>query len=128
MENINNILIVEDEENIALALEAIIQRNIHNSSIQLASNGQQAWEILMEQTCDLILSDWNMPVKSGDELLFDVRQDKRTRHIPFLMLTARADRDSIITAIQAGVNDYIAKPFEKNDVINKIRKYLDKTS
>lgn len=126
MGNINNILIVEDEENIALALESIISRGINNSNIQIANNGQQAWEMLMEQAYDLILSDWNMPIKSGDDLLLDVRQDERTRHIPFLMLTARADRDSLITAIQGGVNDYIAKPFEKSDVIDKVRKHLAK--
>jgi putative nucleotidyltransferase with HDIG domain len=65
-----------------------------------------------------------MPEKTGDELLTDVRSDPRTRRIPFIMLTARSDKDSVITAIQAGVTDYVRKPFEKKSLIEKTRKLL----
>lgn len=119
-----NILIAEDEENVGIALQAMVRSAYSNSTIVLATDGQEAWSKVQEQAFDLIISDWNMPLKTGDELLADVRGNAKTKHIPFIMLTARSDKDSVITAIQAGVTDYIRKPFDKQSLLDKAHKLL----
>ncbi|MBI1892388.1 MAG: HDOD domain-containing protein [Burkholderiales bacterium] len=120
-----NILIAEDEENVGVALQVIIGGEYADSHVVLAKDGHDAWEKLQQEHFDLIVADWNMPIKTGDELLIDVRNDPKTRRIPFIMITARSDKDSVITAIQAGVTDYVRKPFEKKSLIEKTHKLLD---
>ncbi|WP_406611381.1 response regulator [Agarivorans sp. JK6] len=76
-----------------------------------AENGAQALNVLKKRHVDLILSDWNMPVMSGIEFLKTVRQSETWRHIPFIMITAEAERDRVSEAISEGVTDLIIKPF-----------------
>jgi CheY-like chemotaxis protein len=76
-----------------------------------AENGAQALNVLKKRHVDLILSDWNMPVMSGIEFLKTVRQSETWRHIPFIMITAEAERDRVSEAISQGVTDLIIKPF-----------------
>lgn len=119
-----NILIVEDEENVGIALQAIMGNEYTQSNIVLARDGDEALQKLEQDDFHLIIADWNMPKKTGDELLVDVRRNPKLRGIPFIMTTARSDKDSVVTAIQAGVNDYVRKPFEKKSLIEKTRKLL----
>ncbi|WP_163134477.1 hybrid sensor histidine kinase/response regulator [Agarivorans sp. Alg241-V36] len=76
-----------------------------------AENGAQALNVLKKRNVDLILSDWNMPVMTGIEFLKQVRQSETWRHIPFIMITAEAERDRVSEAIGQGVTDLIIKPF-----------------
>jgi putative nucleotidyltransferase with HDIG domain len=122
-----NILIVEDEENVGIALQAIMGNEYTGSNIVLARDGEEAWNKLQQNDFHLIIADWNMPQKTGDELLIDVRANPKMRGIPFIMTTARSDKDSVVSAIQAGVNDYVRKPFEKKSLIEKTRKLLAPT-
>lgn len=117
------ILIAEDEENIALALKAIISKVLPLASINVVKNGREALNTITVTKYQLIISDWNMPVMSGLELLSAIREKKSTMHTPFLMLTARGDKQSVISAAKHGVTEYIAKPFDKQDVIDKVYKY-----
>ncbi|HEY8101246.1 MAG TPA: HDOD domain-containing protein [Burkholderiaceae bacterium] len=119
-----NILIVEDEENVGIALQTIMGNEYTGSNIVLARDGDEAWNKLQQNDFHLIIADWNMPQKTGDELLVDVRGNPKMRGIPFIMTTARSDKDSVVMAIQAGVNDYVRKPFEKKSLIEKTRKLL----
>jgi len=118
------ILIAEDDESVALALEAILAREF-SCDIIVVEDGQAAWDRIKQGGIDIILSDWNMPNKTGDELLLDVREDEEVKYTPFLMLTARSDKDSVITAVQSGVSNYISKPFQKHDVISKVKLYFE---
>ncbi len=122
-----NILIVEDEENVGIALQAIMGNEYSDSNIVLARDGEEALDKLQQDDFHLIIADWNMPKKTGDELLIDVRSNPKLRGIPFVMTTARSDKDSVVAAIQAGVNDYVRKPFEKKSLIDKTRKLLGPT-
>ena len=124
MKNAPAILIAEDDESVALALEAILAREF-SCEIIVVEDGQAAWERIKEGGIDIIVSDWNMPNKTGDELLLEVRESEEFRSTPFLMLTARSDKDSVVTAVQSGVSNYIAKPFKKNDVIDKVKIYVE---
>lgn len=121
------ILVAEDEENIRLALKTIVNKNLLCDEVIACENGQDAWEKLQTQTYSLVISDWNMPLKTGFELLEAMRSNEQTRNIPMLLLTARSDKSSVITALQAGVSDYITKPFDKAMLIQKASKLLAKS-
>lgn len=95
------------------------QLGYHN--VEEAENGEAALELIREQKFDLIISDWNMPVKTGIELLRDVRADPALKDIPFLMVTAEAEKDNVLEAMEAGVNNYILKPFTAKVLEDKLR-------
>lgn len=117
------ILIAEDDHAIALALKTIIASSC-DCELVIARNGGEAWGALQGQPFDLIISDWNMPLKTGAELLDDVRQDPELKNTPFLMLTARSDKDSVLDAIDAGVTAYMHKPFDRSALIAKTNELL----
>jgi len=124
MDKQTNILIAEDEANIARALNNIVGKTINNTKITVVTNGQAALETLANNKYDLLISDWNMPHMTGLELLSKVRENKKTKTLPFLMLTARTDAVSVKSALELGVTDYIAKPFDKAKLVEKITKFL----
>ncbi len=76
-----------------------------------ADDGSTAWEILNKDKIDFIISDWNMPKMSGIELLRKVRASEEFADLPFLMVTAEGQQENVIEAVQAGVSNYIVKPF-----------------
>lgn len=118
----HNVLIVEDEPAIGLAIRYTVDKYFNCDVTDLVNNGAEAWEKILTTQYDLIISDWNMPHKNGNELLADTRA--RDKNIPFLMLTARSDRISVSTAIKSGANAYLVKPFERNSLIRKIEQLL----
>lgn len=120
------ILIAEDEDNIRLALKTIVRKNLVCDDIVVCEDGAQAWENVQTQHFSLVISDWNMPNKTGFELLQAMRENEATREVPFLLLTARSDKTSVINALQIGVSDYVTKPFDKEALIQKARKLLAK--
>jgi len=123
-----HILVAEDEPNIALALQTIIQKGVVNSKVFVAENGMEALSVFQKNKIDLVLSDWNMPVMSGGELLSVIRSSEINSSVPFLMLTARADSDSVRSAIKGDVTEYIVKPFDRESLLEKIISVLNKDS
>jgi len=121
------ILVVEDEENIRLALKTIARKHLPCDEVIACEDGQDAWDKLQTEAFSLVISDWNMPRKTGYELLESMRGNEQTRSIPMLLLTARSDKNSVINALQAGVSDYITKPFDKDMLVQKAAKLLAKT-
>ena len=122
-ENTTKILLAEDDYAISLALKTIISNNI-NCELKLVHNGQDAIDAIKEEAYDLVISDWNMPIKTGQEVLEFIRSNEKTITTPFIMLTARADKDSVINAAKAGVTTYIHKPFNRDDLLYKINQVL----
>ncbi len=117
------ILVAEDDYAISLAIKTIVNASCECELI-MAKDGEAAWQAVQTHELDLIISDWNMPLITGEELLKNVRGNDQFTNIPFLMLTARSDKDSVIDAIDAGVTEYMHKPFERQALIEKIRKLL----
>ena len=113
------ILIADDDEHIALALETMVAKKIPNAEIISVRDGLEAFKLYKNKKIDLILSDWNMPVMTGKELLIRIRVECRDQLTPFLMLTSRSDIDSVKDAISSGVTEYIAKPFDKKILLEK---------
>ncbi len=91
-----------------------------------AKNGAEALAQLSTHKDDiaLILLDWNMPVMDGYEALCKIRADAQYKDIPILMVTTESEKKSIVKAIQAGANNYLAKPFEKEDLAKKMAECL----
>ncbi len=87
-----------------------------------ADDGTTALPKIQSGGFDFIVCDWNMPKMSGLDLLKTVRADENTKKIPFLMVTAEALKENIVAAIQAGVSDYVVKPFTPQTLEEKMNK------
>lgn len=102
----------------------IIKSRFSAITILTAQNGEEAFDIFQNNEIDIILSDWEMPVMSGEELIYNVRNNSNNKKVPFVMVTAHSGKDFIVTAIQNGVNHYIVKPFTPSDIERKVRECL----
>ncbi len=118
------ILVVDDDNSNIMMLESIISDAIECKELTFARDGIEALSLLVKDNYQLIISDWNMPNMGGLDLLQNVRKNEQLKKIPFLMMTSRADKKSVIQALKAGANDYIAKPVDGNNLINKINRLL----
>ena len=87
-----------------------------------ADDGATALPKIQSGGIQFIVCDWNMPKMSGLDLLKTIRADENTKNIPFLMVTAEALKENIVAAIQAGVSDYVVKPFTAQVLEEKINK------
>ena len=115
------VLVVDD----ASAMRRIVRgllKELGFKHIREAENGQLALEELKRKKADFVVSDWNMPVMTGIDLLRAIRADERLKSIPVLMVTAEAKQDNIMAAVQAGVSNYIVKPFNAQTLQEKLNK------
>ncbi len=101
-----------------------IMKDLEFKEVIEAENGAEAFELLKTNKVDVIVSDWNMPTMTGLELLKQVRADERFKGLPFLLVTAEAQKDNIIQAIQAKVSNYIVKPFTPAASAEKLAKII----
>ncbi|XZE44482.1 response regulator [Pirellulaceae bacterium SH467] len=92
------------------------------SEIVEAADGQEAIDAYKNEPVDLILTDWNMPNKSGLDVVTEIRALGSS--VPIIMVTTEAQKSQVIAAIQAGVNDYLTKPFEADDLRAKLDKFV----
>mgnify|MGYP001226950084 CR=1 FL=1 len=116
------ILIVDDLEFPRMVIRNMLHDlsyESHNNILE-AANGREAFDILKETQIDLIICDWMMPIMTGLELLQKIRATPKLAKIPFIMITAEAEKENIIGAIKAGVNQYIVKPFTAETLYLKI--------
>jgi PleD family two-component response regulator len=90
-----------------------------------AANGAEALKMLAKHPVTMVLSDWNMPVMSGLELLLSIRADKKLFAMPFLMITAEAERDRVMMAVQGGVSELLVKPYTSGRFGERLEKALD---
>ena len=90
-----------------------------------AANGAEALKILARQPVSMVLSDWNMPVVSGLELLLSIRSDPRLFALPFVMITAEAERQRVMLAIRSGVSELLVKPYTAARLAERVEKSLD---
>ncbi len=117
------ILIVDDFATMRRILKNILKQLGFKNLVE-ADDGTSAWEVLEGQSIDLIISDWNMPKMTGLELLKRVRESDKYKTAPFLMVTAEAQKQNVIEAVQAGVSNYVVKPFTAEAISDKLEKIL----
>ncbi len=117
------ILIVEDETPISEMIEHFLSSE--GFDVVQAFDGLEAKEILASQTkIDLILLDWMLPKKSGMDLLKELKSSRKNRHIPVIMLSARAELEDRLEGLDSGADDYLPKPFAMKELLSRINSLL----
>jgi two-component system chemotaxis response regulator CheY len=118
-----NVLIVDDYKTMLRIIRNLLKQ-IDFNNVEEASDGADALAKLRAGNFGLVISDWNMLPMSGLELLQEVRQDSRLKSLPFIMITAESKTENVVAAKQAGVSNYIVKPFNAETLRDKIEKVL----
>jgi two-component system chemotaxis response regulator CheY len=113
------ILVVDDHESMR-KIEKQILNDLGYKNVDMADDGTTALPMLQKGNYDFVISDWNMPQMEGIELLKAIRADERIGKTPVLLVTAESKKEKIIEAAQAGVNDYVVKPFNAEILSEKI--------
>ncbi|MBP8171658.1 MAG: response regulator [Pseudomonas sp.] len=121
-----NVLVVDDAPFIRDLVKKSLRNHFPGIHIEEAINGRKAQQMLAKQDFDLILCDWEMPELSGLELLSWCRSEERLKTTQFVMVTSRGDKENVVQAIQAGVSDFIGKPFSSEQLTSKVQKALSK--
>ena len=114
------VLVVDD----SAVMRQIIKKNLKElgfGELSEAENGAAGLKKAGEEPVDLIVSDWNMPNMTGLEFLKAVRADTSLKGIAFIMVTSESDKEKIMEAVKAGVNQYIVKPFNAIQLEEKIK-------
>ncbi len=119
-----SILVVEDEHTLRRLLEYRLSKQYH---VRTAANGEEALERTNEEIPDLIISDIMMPKMDGFALQAELQKHKDSRAIPFIFLTAKADEQSRQKGMRTGVDDYIIKPFDIEQLLSRINRLLERT-
>jgi two-component system chemotaxis response regulator CheY len=117
------ILIVDDSSTMRRIIINTLNK-IGYKECHEAGNGREAVEALAKTPVDMIITDWNMPEMSGLEFIKAVRANDRTKHLPVVMVTTNASQDDLVAAMQAGVNNYVVKPFTADTIKEKIEAAL----
>ena len=120
------ILVVEDEAPIREMIAFVVEQNGFNA-IE-AQDIDQAIAKIVEPYPDLILLDWMLPGGTGVKLAKKLKQSEYTRNIPIIMLTARADEEDKVKGFDAGVDDYVTKPFSPKELIARIKAVIRRVS
>lgn len=119
------ILVVDDFSTMRRIVKNILKQ-LGYENIEEAEDGAQAFNKLKSGGFGFVVSDWNMPNMDGLDLLKKVRSDPELKALPFLMVTAEAEKDKVIEAIKAGVSNYIVKPFTAEVLKEKMDRIFEK--
>ena len=117
------ILVVDDSPTMRRIIVNTLKRAGYGRVIE-AGDGAEALGMLRGEGADFVVTDWNMPGMDGLILANEIRRDVTLEKTPILMVTTRSVKDDIMEALQAGVNDYIIKPFSPKTMGEKIEKVL----
>jgi len=113
------LLVVDDSS----TMRRILRNNLKSLGFEdviEAENGERAFTRLQAESVDIVITDWNMPVMSGLELVAAIRSNPTLKQTPVLMVTTVAEKDEILKAMQAGVTNYVVKPFDAATLKKKI--------
>jgi two-component system chemotaxis response regulator CheY len=113
-------VLIVDDYNTMLRIMRNLLRQLDVNNVEEANNGDDALRMLNRERFDLVISDWNMQPMTGLELLRQVRGTEKLKRIPFIMVTAESKTENVIAAKQAGVSNYIVKPFNAETLRTKI--------
>lgn len=120
----HSILVVEDEHTLRRLLEYRLSKQY---VVRTAANGEEALERVREDIPDLIVSDIMMPKMDGFALQAALQEQKTTTAVPFIFLTAKADEQSRLKGMRTGVDDYITKPFDIEQLLSRVKRLLERT-
>ena len=117
-------ILVVDDYNTMIRIIRNLLKQIEFNNVEEASDGTEALTKLRSGNFGLVISDWNMAPMTGLQLLQEVRADARLKAMPFIMVTAESKTENVVAAKQAGVSNYIVKPFNAETLREKIEKVL----
>ncbi|MEX0584641.1 MAG: response regulator [Natronospirillum sp.] len=123
------ILVVDDASFIRDLIKRSLRGQLPGVQLEEASNGRKAQSLLQRNEYHLVLCDWEMPESSGLEVLQQLRRDEADagkEATPFIMVTSRGDKSHVTQAVEAGVNDYVGKPFTSDQLMRKVIRQLAK--
>lgn len=115
------IMVVDDMSTMRRIVRNVLKQ-IGFTNVEEAENGKEALDKLKSEPYGFVVSDWNMPVMTGIDMLRAIRADGSLKDIPVLMVTAEAQKENIVEAVQAGVSNYIVKPFTAEALQDKMGK------
>lgn len=115
------ILVVDDFNTMRRIVKNILKQ-LGFENVGEAENGQEALEVLKKEKFDFVITDWNMPVMNGLDLLKAIKADAALKDLPVMMVTAEAQQQNIVEAIKTGASNYIVKPFTAEVLEEKISK------
>src|SRR5687768_5978581 len=118
----STILIVEDDPDILELVQYNLQRK--GFVVVTSSNGEDGLKLAKERTPHLIVLDLMLPGMGGLTVCQRLKEDVRTREIPVIMLTAKSEENDIITGLEMGADDYVAKPFSPKELVARVRAIL----
>ena len=118
------LLLVDDEPRLREAVKDYLQES--GFSVQVASNARQGWEMMQQNTPDLVISDIMMPQVDGYQFLKQLRDDPRFRSLPVIFLTAKGMTTDRIQGYQAGVDAYLPKPFDPDELVAIVENLLER--
>lgn len=123
-------VLVVDDMSTMRKIVAKILKELGFTDISEAADGAQAWEAIHSASSPfgLVVSDWNMPNTTGLDLLKRVRADQRFKKTPFVLVTAEAEQHQVAEAIKSGVDQYVVKPFSKEQLQAKLESVHKKYS
>jgi two-component system chemotaxis response regulator CheY len=123
MDKNTQVLIVDDYKTMLRIIRNLLKQ-LGLENVDEATDGQDALAKLRSGNFGLVISDWNMAPMTGLDLLKEVRADPRLKNTPFIMITAESKTENVTAAKQAGVSNYIVKPFNAETLREKIEKVL----
>ncbi len=123
MDKNTNVLIVDDYKTMLRIIRNLLKQ-LEFDNVEEATDGSEALAKLRAGNFGLVISDWNMEPMTGLDLLKEVRADARLKHTPFIMVTAESKTENVVAAKQAGVSNYIVKPFNAETLREKIEKVM----
>ena len=118
-----NVLIVDDYKTMLRIIRNLLKQ-IGFENVDEATDGGTALMKLRDRNYGLVISDWNMEPMTGLQLLKEVRADHKLKPIPFIMITAESKTENVVAAKEAGVSNYIVKPFNADTLKKKIEAVL----
>jgi two-component system chemotaxis response regulator CheY len=118
-------LVVDDFSTMRRIVRNLL-KELGYSNVDEAEDGAMALSKLTNEQFDFVISDWNMPVMNGLDMLKSIRADAALAKLPVLMVTAEAKKENIIAAAQAGANGYVVKPFTAATLDEKLAKIFEK--
>ncbi|MBY0331022.1 MAG: chemotaxis response regulator CheY [Acetobacteraceae bacterium] len=123
MDKTTPVLIVDDYKTMLRIIRNLLKQ-LEFENVEEATDGQEALSKLRAGSFGLVISDWNMAPMTGLDLLKEVRADARLKALPFIMITAESKTENVVAAKQAGVSNYIVKPFNAETLRDKIEKVM----
>ncbi len=118
-----NILIVDDYKTMLRIIRNLLKQ-LGFDNVDEATDGSEALQKLRDKSYGLVISDWNMEPMTGLQLLREVRKDVKLKGVPFIMITAESKTDNVVAAKEAGVNNYIVKPFNAATLKTKLESVI----